>query len=71
MVHGGLPPAQIEPFIKDIDFPVNKKNVIQHAQNNNANHEVIDTLKDLPDQEFNSSKELKRILGDIQRQYHE
>ncbi len=69
MVHGGLPPAQIGPFINDINFPVNKKEVIQHAQNSNANPEVIDTLKNLPNQKFNSSQELKRILGNIQRQF--
>ncbi|MGF7119529.1 DUF2795 domain-containing protein [Methanobacterium oryzae] len=69
MVQGGLPPAQIGPFIKDINFPANKKEVIEHAQNRNANHEVIDTLKSLPNQKFNSSQELKRILGDIQRQF--
>ncbi len=69
MVKGGLPPAQIGPFIKDINFPANKKDVIQHVKNSNANPEVIDTLENLPNQKFNSSQELKRILGDIQRQF--
>lgn len=69
MVHGGLPPAQIGPFIKDINFPANKKEVIQHVQNSNADEEVIATLENLPNQKFNSSQELKRILGDIQRQF--
>jgi methionine salvage enolase-phosphatase E1 len=69
MVHGGLPPAQIGPFIKDINFPANKKEVIQHVQNSNADEEVVATLENLPNQKFNSSQELKRILGDIQRQF--
>ncbi len=69
MVHGNLPPAQVGPFIKDIKFPVNKKDVIQHAKSRNANSEVIDTLESLPNQEFNSSQQLKRILGNIQRQF--
>lgn len=67
MVYGCLPPAQIGPFIKDINFPVNKKDVIQHAKNSNANPEVIATLENLPNQKFNSSQELKKILGNIQR----
>lgn len=69
MVHGCLPPAQIGPFIKDINFPVNKKEIIQHAKNSNADQEVIDTLNNLPNQKFNSSQKLKKILGDIQRQF--
>lgn len=69
MVRGGLPPAQIGPFVKDINFPANKKDVIQHAQDINADEEVIDTLKSLPNQQFNSSQELKRVLADIQRQF--
>ncbi len=69
MVHGGLPPAQIGPFIKDINYPADKKEIIQHVKNNNADSEVIDTLEELPNQKFNSSQELKRILGNIQRQF--
>lgn len=69
MVRGGLPPAQIGPFIKDINYPANKKEVIQHAKDNNANPEVIETLKNLPNQRFNSPQELKKILGNIQRQF--
>ena len=69
MVHVGLPPAQIGPFIKDINYPADKKDIIQHAQNKNANTDVIDTLEELPNQKFNSSQELKKILGNIQRQF--
>lgn len=69
MVRGGLPPAQIGPFIKNINFPANKKEVVKHAQHSNANQDVIDTLNSLPNQEFNSSQELKRVLADIQRQF--
>ncbi|MGB9979277.1 DUF2795 domain-containing protein [Methanobacterium sp.] len=69
MVRGDLPPAQIGPFIKDINFPADKKEVIKHAQNTDANPEVIETLKSLPNQKFNSSQELKKILGNIQRQF--
>jgi hypothetical protein len=69
MVHGGVVLTQIATFVLNINFPVNKKEDIQHAQNNNANPEVIDTLKNLPNQKFNSSQELKRILGNIQRQF--
>lgn len=69
MVRGDLPPAQIGPFIKDINFPANKKEVIEHAQNSDANPEVIATLENLPNQKFNSSQELKKILGEVQRQF--
>lgn len=69
MVHGGLPPARIGPYIKDINFPANKKDVIQHVKSSNADDEVIATLENLPEQKFNSSQELKKVLGDIQRQF--
>ncbi len=69
MVREDLPPAQIGPFIKDINFPANKKEVIEHVQNCDANPEVIATLENLPNQKFNSSQELKKILGNVQRQF--
>ncbi|MGZ7119991.1 MAG: DUF2795 domain-containing protein [Methanobacterium sp.] len=69
MVHVGLLPAQIGPFIKDINFPADKKEIIQHAKNENAKHDVIDTLEKLPNQEFKSTQELKKILGFIEREF--
>lgn len=68
MVHEDLPPAQIGPYIKDINFPADKKEVIQHAQNSNANSDVIATLENLPNQNFSSWDELKRILGYVERE---
>lgn len=69
MVPGSLPPAQIGPYIKDVNFPADKKEVIQHVKNSNASPEVIDTLETLPNQKFSSSQELKEVLGNIQRQF--
>lgn len=69
MVRGVLPPAQIGPFVKDINFPADKKDIIQHAKNNNADHKVVYTLEELPNQKFNSFQELNRILGNMQRQF--
>lgn len=69
MVHLGLPPARVIPYIKGINFPVNKENMIKHARNKNADYEVIDTLNLLPNQEFGSTKELKRVPGNVQRQF--
>ena len=71
MAHGVLPPAQIERFIEDIKFPANKENIIQYAQDKSASNAMIDVLKDLPDQEFNSSGELKKTLDELKRQFNE
>lgn len=43
--------------------------MIKHTRNKNADYEVIDTLNLLPNQEFGSTKELKRVPGNVQRQF--
>ena len=69
MVNGDLLPAQIITFIKDVNFPANKKEIIQYAQHKKVNQEVIKTLEELPNQKFNSTREIEKVLGYIQREY--
>lgn len=69
MIHGTVLPAQIIPFIKDLNFPANKNEIIQHVQDKKANQEVLKTLEELPNQKYKSTQEIEKSLAYIQREY--
>ncbi|HWQ49508.1 MAG TPA: DUF2795 domain-containing protein [Methanosarcina sp.] len=56
-------PIEVQKALKDIDYPVNKKQLIEHAKKHNANDKVIEVLEDLPEKEYTNaaavSKEFK------------
>lgn len=45
-------PVEVQKVLKDIDYPVSKKQLIEHARKHKASSEVIEVLEDLPDKEY-------------------
>lgn len=53
-------PIEVEKALKDIDYPVNKKGLIQHAKKHKASEEVIQVLESLPEKEYNSPVDVSK-----------
>lgn len=51
-------PIEVQKALKDIDYPVHKKDLIQHAKKHGADEDVMEVLKGLPDKEYNSPIEV-------------
>ena len=51
-------PIEVQKALKDIDYPVHKKDLIQHAKKHGADEEVMEVLEGLPDKEYNSPIEV-------------
>jgi hypothetical protein len=61
-------PDQITHYIKDLDYPARKKEIIDKATRNEANPKLIDALKKLADdQVFESPMEISRAVAEAQR----
>lgn len=58
----GMSPTSVEKYLKGIDFPTNKQELVAQAKTNGAPNEVITTLQKLPADKFNSP-------GDIAKAY--
>jgi hypothetical protein len=52
--------ADIEHALKGINFPKNKNEIIQYAQNQNASKEIVSDLKSLPDRTYNNAADLAK-----------
>ena len=61
--------ADVERAIRGIDFPADRNDLIQQAQNNKANSNVIDILKNLPGNQFNSPIDVRKAFGKERRMH--
>lgn len=59
-------PAQIEKYLKGIDFPSSKQSLINHAKQNNAPDDVMQLLQRMPDKEYGSAADIAREIGKLE-----
>jgi hypothetical protein len=69
MVKGlsGKSPANISLHLKGIDFPAQKQDLVQHANKNGAPSEVLDVIKQMPDDEFENMADVMKAYGEVER----
>ena len=53
-------PIEVQKALKDIDYPVHKKDLIKHAKNHDASDKVIEVLEDLPDKEYRNAADVSK-----------
>ena len=61
-------PVEIEKCLKGMNYPAKKNELIKHAQQQGANRDVLETLKELRDENFNSPVDVSKAVGEIDRQ---
>ena len=45
-------PIDIQKALSGMDYPASKEQIVQHAQNNGGDKEVVDALKGIEDREY-------------------
>lgn len=60
---GGMNPAQLQQYLGDIDYPVEKQQLIDHAQQRGAGEQALQALRGLPNQRFNNPNEISQAIG--------
>lgn len=61
---GGESPANVTTFLKGIDYPARKEQLVKHAQQNGAESSVIDVLQKMPDQEYDNMADVMKGYGE-------
>jgi hypothetical protein len=64
-------PIQVEKFLKGIDYPVSKADLIKYAQQHGADENVCAALEQLHDQTFNGPVDVSKAIGEINRKGQE
>ena len=60
-------PIQLEKYLKGVDYPANKNDLIKRAEQNGADQQVLDTLKQLPDRTFEGPSGVSKAVGAMDR----
>ena len=59
-------PIQVQKFLSGIDYPAKKQDLVDKAQQEGADQEVIDTLQQMPGDNFNSPNDVSQAIGKIE-----
>ena len=63
----GINPIQLQKYLKGMDYPARKADLLKRAEQNGADDQVRSTLEQLPDQEFNSAADVSKAIGAVNR----
>jgi Protein of unknown function (DUF2795) len=53
-------PIEVQKSLKDINYPVHKKELIQHAKKHGAGEKVLAALESLPDKEYTNAADVSK-----------
>jgi len=59
-------PAAVERYLKGIDFPASKRDLVSHARDNNAPDDVIRVLDRMPEREYGSTADVAKGVGQVE-----
>lgn len=59
-------PVQVERFLSGMDYPASKNDLVNYASSQGADDNVINTLEQMPGDNFNSVKDVSRAIGEIE-----
>ena len=58
-------PIQAQKFLKGIDYPASKQEVLETARRNKADDNVLSTLERIPDREYEGPTNVTKAIGEL------
>jgi hypothetical protein len=63
---GGKSPANITHHLKGTDFPATRADLEKNAKQNGAENDVLDVIRQMPDQEYGSMADVTKGVGEVE-----
>ena len=57
-------PIELQKSLKGVSYPASKEDVVKAAEENGADDEILEALKNLGDNSFESPTDVSKALGD-------
>ncbi len=57
-------PIKVQKFLKGVDYPANRNDLVNRAKQNKADSNVISILEGLREDKFNSPAEVSKAVGE-------
>jgi hypothetical protein len=61
-------PIQLEKYLKGLDYPAKKEDIVHYAEQHGADANVTSALQQLPDKTFDGPTGISKEIGKIDRQ---
>lgn len=61
---GGESPANVQKYLKGVDYPAKKRALVDQAKKNDAPQEVMEVIQRFPDQEFHGPQDVMKAYGE-------
>lgn len=58
-------PIQVQKFLSGMDYPASKEEVVKHAKSKGADENIMRTLEQLPDEDFETPTDVSKAIGQI------
>ena len=62
---GGQSPANVQKYLKGVDYPAKKRDLVDQATKNDAPDEIMKLIQRFPDQEFGGPQDVMKAYGTI------
>lgn len=59
-------PASLQKYLKGMNYPATKDDLIEHAESQGADDNVLDTLEQLPEDEYETPADVSKAIGEIE-----
>jgi hypothetical protein len=59
-------PIQIQKYLKGVDYPAFRDDLIAHAEEQGADDEVLDLLEQIPDDEYETPADVSKAIGNLE-----
>jgi hypothetical protein len=64
MENDRIKPDQVQMYLRGIDYPISKEELIAHAQEKGADETVLSALAMMPGERFESPSEVSQAIGE-------
>ena len=59
-------PIQVQKFLGGMNYPAKKDEIVDHAKSKGADKNVMNTLNQLPDEDFQTPADVSKAIGQIE-----
>ncbi|MBW4581041.1 MAG: DUF2795 domain-containing protein [Tildeniella nuda ZEHNDER 1965/U140] len=59
-------PIQLQKYLKGVDYPANKQDLLDRARQESADENILSTLEQLSDEEFETPADVSKAVGAIE-----
>jgi hypothetical protein len=53
-------PTDVQKALSGMDYPADKKDLVEHAKNNGADDQIIDNLQKIPDKRYDGPDQVQK-----------